>query len=158
MSLGKRLKDRREQLRMTQSQLASLLGITKGAVGNYENGVSSPKEEVLLKIFDVLKVEPNYLFQDSFTQGSFECSLQEQEFVQMFRKLDNFGKKAVQSLLKTEYERSNQWKYFYQYEDALSYLQSICKNFPFEKMDQEALIRWANQLHLLASETSDISN
>ncbi len=105
MSLGKRLKDRREQLRMTQSQLADLLGITKGAVGNYENGVSSPKEEVLLKIFDVLKVEPNYLFQDSFTQQSFECSLQEMDLVQMYRKLDVYGKKAVQTSLQNEYER-----------------------------------------------------
>lgn len=49
MGLSNRLKERREQLGLTQSEVATLLGITPGAVGNYENGVSTPKADVLLK-------------------------------------------------------------------------------------------------------------
>lgn len=158
MSLGKRLKDRREQLRMTQSQLADLLGITKGAVGNYENGVSSPKEEILLKIFDVLKVEPNYLFQDSFTQQSFECSLQEMDLVQMYRKLDVCGKKAVQTSLQNEYDRYHDDMFFCEYEDALSYIQKTCAEMSFQDMDQDVLIKWANKLRLLCNEQLEIAN
>lgn len=104
MSFGKRLKERREQLHITQSQLAEKLGITKGAVGNYENGVSSPKEEILLKIFDTLEVEPNYLFQDSFTKSDFLCSLNEQEHVKKYRDLDDHGKDIVNTILNKEYE------------------------------------------------------
>lgn len=104
MTLGKRLKVRREQLNLTQSQLADKLGITKGAVGNYENGVSSPKEEVLLKIFDVLEVEPNYLFQDSFTKVDFQCTYEEQDYIRKYRSLDDRGKKNVDTLLNNEYE------------------------------------------------------
>ena len=47
MSLGSRIKEKREQLGMTQKQLAD------------------PKEDVLLNIFKVLSVDPNYLYQDS---------------------------------------------------------------------------------------------
>ena len=36
MGLSNRLKERREQLGLTQSEVATLLGITPGAVGNYE--------------------------------------------------------------------------------------------------------------------------
>ena len=54
--------------------MAEKLGITKSAIGNYENGVSSPKWDVLLKIFDVLKVEPNFLYQDSFSLETPETS------------------------------------------------------------------------------------
>ena len=64
MGLSNRLKERREQLGLTQSEVATLLGITPGAVGNYENGVSTPKADVLFKVFDALKCDANYLFQD----------------------------------------------------------------------------------------------
>ena len=64
MGLSNRLKERREQLGLTQSEVASLLGITPGAVGNYENGVSTPKADILFKVFDALKCDANYLFQD----------------------------------------------------------------------------------------------
>ena len=57
----------REQSGLTQQDLAEKLGVTKSAIGNYENGVSSPKWDVLLKIFDILQVEPNFLYQDSFS-------------------------------------------------------------------------------------------
>lgn len=67
MSFASRLRQAREQSGLTQQDLAEKLGVTKSAVGNYENGVSSPKWDVLLKIFDILHVEPNFLYQDSFS-------------------------------------------------------------------------------------------
>ena len=48
MSIGSRIKERREQLGMTQRQLADKLGVTKSAICNYENGTSKPKEDVPL--------------------------------------------------------------------------------------------------------------
>ena len=67
MSFTTRLRQAREQSGLTQQDLAEKLGVTKSAIGNYENGVSSPKWDVLLKIFDILQVEPNFLYQDSFS-------------------------------------------------------------------------------------------
>ena len=70
MSFASRLRQAREQSGLTQQDLAEKLGVTKSAIGNYENGVSSPKWDVLLKIFDVLQVEPKFLYQDSFSFDS----------------------------------------------------------------------------------------
>ena len=64
MSFGTRLKARREQLGITQPQLAEMLGVSKGAIGNYETDANSPKATILFKVFDVLKCDANYLFQD----------------------------------------------------------------------------------------------
>lgn len=64
MSFGSRLRERREALSLKQSELGKLLGVTGSAIGNYENGVSSPKADVLYKVFDVLQCDANYLFQD----------------------------------------------------------------------------------------------
>ena len=64
MSIGSRIKERREQLGMTQPQLADALGVSKGAIGNYETDANSPKASILYKVFDVLQCDANYIFQD----------------------------------------------------------------------------------------------
>lgn len=85
MSFGNRLQERREELNMSRSELAKKLGVTQGAIWNYETGVSSPKETIMLKMFDVLGVEPNYLFQDNFTNKIEDDN--EQEIEEMAQQL-----------------------------------------------------------------------
>lgn len=109
MGLSNRLKERREQLGLTQSEVASLLGITPGAVGNYENGFSTPKADILFKVFDALKCDANYLFQDEMNERSQEDAatpLEMEHLVKKYRDLDEHGKKMVDFTLKEEYERS----------------------------------------------------
>ena len=74
MSFGDQLKKRREELGLSRSELADRLGVSRSAVGNYETGVSAPKEEVLLRLFDALHVEPNYLYRDAYRGGIARCS------------------------------------------------------------------------------------
>ena len=64
MPFEKRLKEARIRLNMTQEDLAKAVGCSKGAIGNYESGVSSPKETILIKLMEVLQVDANYLYQD----------------------------------------------------------------------------------------------
>lgn len=68
MSFGTRLREKREELGMKQSELGKLLGVTGSAIGNYENGVSSPKADILYRVFDVLHCDANYLFQDEIRE------------------------------------------------------------------------------------------
>jgi len=64
MSIGSRIKEKREALGISQVEFARLIGVTKGAVGNYEAGTNSPKASILYRIFDVLHCDANYLYQD----------------------------------------------------------------------------------------------
>lgn len=64
MSIGSRLKEARLRRGLTQEDLAKAVGVTKGAIGNYETGVSSPKEAVLIKLMNILGIDANYLYQD----------------------------------------------------------------------------------------------
>lgn len=104
MSVGSRMKERREALGMTQVQLADLLGVTKGAIGNYETGANSPKASILYKVFEVLKCDANYLFQDEM-RGSMEDNLNPQEIdiIKKYRALDERGRSAVMAVLDHEY-------------------------------------------------------
>lgn len=104
MSFASRLKQAREQAGLTQQAFADKLGVTKNSISNYENGVSSPKWDILLKIFDVLHVDPNFLYQDNFSPieaVSLRSAIQavdEQEQAQIseltsdFKKLNDDGK------------------------------------------------------------------
>lgn len=107
MSFGSRLKARREQLGITQVQLAHLLGVTKGAVGNYEAEISSPKADILYRVFDVLKCDANYLFQDEMNASDLAStlSLEETEHIKKYRALDGYGKKMVDVVLDLETQR-----------------------------------------------------
>ena len=98
MSFASRLRQAREQAGITQLDLAKKLGVTKSAIGNYENGVSSPKWDVLLKIFDVLHVEPNFLYQDSFALDSHETRTltpQQSALLAAFDELNEEGQDKV---------------------------------------------------------------
>ena len=99
MSFGKQMRLRREELQLSRASLAEMLGVSPSAISNYENGVSSPKEEVLLRLFDALQIDPNYLYCDSFRAGSFVCSHEEQELIEAYRALPPLGRKAVRSLI-----------------------------------------------------------
>lgn len=110
MSFSSRLKERRESLGMSRNELAEAINVTPSAIGNYENGISFPKEEILYKIFSVLKVEPNYLWQDEMSENShqFVVSFPEQEYIKKYRALDQYGKNTVDAVLNCENERCMQ--------------------------------------------------
>ena len=109
MSIGSRIKEARTKQKLTQEELASLIGATKGAVANYENEVSVPKPELMFKLMQALRCDANYLYQDVVQNFSnnFIASYEEIDHIKKLRTLDVYGKKAVNSVLDIEYERCN---------------------------------------------------
>mgnify|MGYP000891906707 CR=1 FL=1 len=104
LSFGDRLKEARLKRNLTQKQLADMLGVKNTTIANYETEVSSPKEEILLKIFDVLHVSPNYLFQDSFDEEIIKekeikkivnFSDREIKLIENYRLLNENGKRKI---------------------------------------------------------------
>ena len=98
MSFGQRLRDRRKELGYSQGELAEKLGVSLSAVSNYENGQNAMREDVLLRVFDVLKIEPNYLYQDAFTGQAFTCSIEEESLVKTYRSLRSTGKQTLRAV------------------------------------------------------------
>lgn len=107
MSFGSRLREKREELGLKQSELGKMLGITGSAIGNYENGISSPKADILYRVFDVLKCDANFLFQDEMdTLHNATATPHEMEhLIKKYRLLDPLGKEAVDSILDIEHRR-----------------------------------------------------
>lgn len=99
MSFGERLRARREELRLTRAELASTLGVSPSAIGNYETGVSFPKEDVMLRLFDSLQVEPNALYQDSYHSRGALVTHNEQQLLEQYRTLSPLGRETVRSVV-----------------------------------------------------------
>ena len=107
MSIGSRIKELRELNGISRNEFASMLGVTVGAISNYENDVSSPKEPILFKIIESLNCDANYIFQDSVkikTQQN-DVTLAEYEHIKKYRGLDDHGKEIVDYALDKETER-----------------------------------------------------
>lgn len=49
------IKSMREHLKITQSELAKMLGVTQGAVSQWENGTTRPDIKLLPKLAQILK-------------------------------------------------------------------------------------------------------
>ena len=99
MSFGMQLKWRREELGLSRAELAERLGVSASAISNYENGLSFPKEEVMLRLFDGLETEPNALFRDSFRTGGWVLSRSERELLEQYRGLSPKGRETVRSVV-----------------------------------------------------------
>ena len=98
MSFGQRLRARRKELGISQSELAKALGVSLSAVSNYETGQNAMREEVLLRLLSVLDVDPNYLYQDDFVNKGPACGPEELSLLKKYRELNTSGRQALQAV------------------------------------------------------------
>lgn len=108
MSIGTRIRTARKQRNMTQAELAQRCGVTKNAISNYENDVSTPDATRLSLIMEALEVDPNYIYQDFVVASSLDNSnrelltTEELEVIYKYRQADDKTKKIVKAALDLE--------------------------------------------------------
>ncbi|MDS0525013.1 helix-turn-helix domain-containing protein [Clostridium sp. SHJSY1] len=61
ITLSDRLKELRKENNMTQSDLGKILGVGKTTISMYENGNSTPNDEIKLKIVEYFNISLDYL-------------------------------------------------------------------------------------------------
>lgn len=62
--VGKRIKQRRVELGLTQEQFADKLGVTVNYISTIERGASFPRYEKLVMILNALQTSADYIFCD----------------------------------------------------------------------------------------------
>lgn len=62
--LGKKIKVARVELDLNQSELAEKIGAKQKSISRYENGLSMPSIETLVKIAKVLKKSAGYFLEE----------------------------------------------------------------------------------------------
>lgn len=59
--IADKIKTLREQLRMSQSELARKIGITRSSVNAWEQGISVPSTSYIVQLSEIFKVSTDYL-------------------------------------------------------------------------------------------------
>ena len=109
MSIGDRIKEARENKKLSRNELAERAGVTISAISNYENNISSPKEPILLKLMDILAIDANFLFQDMVEKKpTVFLTPSESTLLKKYRKLDDLSKELVEIVIDKELERSGE--------------------------------------------------
>ena len=67
VALGHRIRTTRKRARLTQEQLASMVGISLPFLGHVERGTRIPSAETLVSFANVLHVPVDFLLADSLT-------------------------------------------------------------------------------------------
>lgn len=102
-----RIKETRLKKGITQSELASYLGVAQNTLSYWEKGKFDIDNSSLCKISSYFHVSIDYLLgQENNTIDTEQAlTLNEEQIIKKYRLLDAYGQKAVNHMLNIEYER-----------------------------------------------------
>lgn len=107
--IGDRIKAIRIAKGMDQKQLADMVGISKSSISEWENCKRAPRMSTLRKIAAALGVDVWDIigYDDSveFDGASSELSKEEQDLIDVYRAMDDYGRKVVRTVADLEFER-----------------------------------------------------
>lgn len=98
--IGELIRTKREQLHMTQAQLAEKMGMKEtGSISTYERGTAKLNTDKLIALSDALNVPVSYFFGESSERSSDE----EKQLLAAFRLLDKDTRKKALDIIKILY-------------------------------------------------------
>lgn len=108
MTFGEKLRNSRLAMKLTQRQLADMVGAKHNSVSDWENNKNKPDPDTIELLCGVLGITPNYLL----NSNSDDFSFTEKEIIKKYRKLDAYGKETVNILVDREYQRCIDYEMF----------------------------------------------
>jgi transcriptional regulator with XRE-family HTH domain len=97
MSVAYRIRNRRMELGITQTQLAKAAKLTPAAISQFESGSRKPSFDALSKLATALKISTDYLL--GRKQPSYEDILADPKVSVMFRGIMDLSEKDKKSML-----------------------------------------------------------
>lgn len=94
VDMGNRIKNRRKELNIKQSELAEQIGISNNHMSTIECGTGKPSIDAFLNICDILKVTPDYLL-----LGSMHADNVSQNIIDKLRLCNNDDLWVIEQLI-----------------------------------------------------------
>ncbi|MDR2022068.1 MAG: helix-turn-helix domain-containing protein [Hungatella sp.] len=109
--IGKRIREKRESLGITQEELAVKLGYkNKSTIAKIENGTNDIVQSKVVEFANALNTSTSYLMgwkEESQAQTQLQINQSEQTLLNKYRSLDDKGKHTIDTILEMEYNRCN---------------------------------------------------
>lgn len=104
MNFGELLLKLRKQKEFKQEYVASQIGVKKNTISNYENNISKPHYEQLVKLCNLFEVDANYFLQCDITSVSNKFNPEDQNIIDKYKTLTPHDKEIVDYILDMKYE------------------------------------------------------
>lgn len=105
MTFGEVLHLLRKREDLKQEDVAHKIGVQKNTISNYENNVSKPHYEQLIKLCNLFKVDPNYLMQDDITIiKTTQLNPEDKTILDMYKSLTPHDKEIVDHIFNMKQE------------------------------------------------------
>ncbi|MDU3113429.1 MAG: helix-turn-helix transcriptional regulator, partial [Megasphaera sp.] len=111
-SFAERLRKQRKENHLTQADLAAKIGVSKAAVAMWEKGTRMPDSGRLVRIADLFDKRLDYMMGRTDDESSLtdedtkpqKWELEDQfvAIIKMYLSLDNFGRSAIENLVRSE--------------------------------------------------------
>ena len=107
VGLGKRIKEKRKEKKMTQQQLADMIGVTKVSICCYENETRSPELSNLVELAESLEVDFVWLIgmEEKVKYGDGKITNMSVNDVKMIRYLKKNNKELYNKLIEEVIEK-----------------------------------------------------
>lgn len=90
MTVGERIKDQRVQKKLTQTDLAKLVGLTYIQIGRYETGKSNPSADVLNRLALALDTTTDFLMKGNEDEAV-AAQLSDKELLRQFKQVEQLN-------------------------------------------------------------------
>ncbi len=91
---GEKVRDQRELLKLSQEQLANMVGVSRRTIITYEAGSATPRQKTLKKIAEALGVTQRYLTTD--TSDDPQDGIDQEPVIEAAR--EKYGKKGAEEM------------------------------------------------------------
>ena len=95
MTLGGFIAARRKTMRLTQEELASLIGVSKSAVAKWETDGGLPDRDNLKKLSEVINVPLEQLYRAMEREGTIDINLKTNITPDVIAILESYGYKVI---------------------------------------------------------------
>ena len=99
MNISDRIKELRLAKKLTQAQLAKMVGLTYIQIGRYEKQKSNPSADVLQKLANALNTSTDFLMNGSSQQIAAK-NLTDRELLSLFKSVEELGEED-KNMIKT---------------------------------------------------------
>jgi len=104
MNFGEILCKLRKERDLTQGEVAKQIGVKKNTISNYENNISKPHYEQLVKLCNLFKCNPNVLMSSDLVGLDMDSNLspEDQNLIDKYKALTSHDKQIVDYILNME--------------------------------------------------------
>lgn len=105
--IGKRIKARRNELHITQTQIQSKTSISTGNLSCIENGKYLPSTTALIELSKILDCSIDWILtgKSSLSEISVSLSEDQQELIETYNRLDRRGRHRIHTVIYEELDR-----------------------------------------------------